>query len=383
VTSAILPLAIALLLWAPGPIGAIRVGRNRHWGIALASRWHRNPPRRRHRGEVDLGMVATEVASRLRAGAPTAQAWHDTLRRYRKAAPAVTNEVDGGGDGVPAGLRGLDVGRDPAGGQRVALRATIAACRLTHEIGAPLAEVLDQCAAGLTEVADARDARQIALAGPRATARLLTWLPVAGAGLGAVIGANPVAVFLDGGWGSAALLSGVACLIAGRRWSAMLVRAAQHGTTGRWGRRSRVGMDSALLLDLAAAALSAGTSLPRTLIGLGRALAPGQLAHQLHTAGALLGLGADWDEAWQEAGEFTHALRDALEPAWCDGADPTALLRRAAAVIRARRHRQAQEDAARLGVRLVLPLGLCLLPAFVLLGLVPLLLSGGGALLAG
>ena len=37
--------------------------------------------------------------------------------------------------------------------------------------------------------------------------------------------------------------------------------------------------------------------------------------------------------------------------------------------------------AARLGVRLVLPLGLCLLPAFVLLGIVPFVLSLGGRLL--
>lgn len=38
-------------------------------------------------------------------------------------------------------------------------------------------------------------------------------------------------------------------------------------------------------------------------------------------------------------------------------------------------------DGARLGVRLVLPLGLCLLPAFVLLGIVPFVLSLGGRLL--
>ncbi|WP_418606028.1 hypothetical protein [Georgenia sp. SUBG003] len=46
-------------------------------------------------------------------------------------------------------------------------------------------------------------------------------------------------------------------------------------------------------------------------------------------------------------------------------------------------HREAQEAAARLGVRLVLPLGLCFLPAFVLLGLVPVVLAAGGAVLGG
>ena len=35
----------------------------------------------------------------------------------------------------------------------------------------------------------------------------------------------------------------------------------------------------------------------------------------------------------------------------------------------------AQEDAAALGVRLMLPLGLCILPAFMVLGVVPLLIA--------
>ena len=41
------------------------------------------------------------------------------------------------------------------------------------------------------------------------------------------------------------------------------------------------------------------------------------------------------------------------------------------------------EAAGRLGVRLVLPLGLCHLPAFILIGVVPVLLSTGVALLGG
>jgi tight adherence protein B len=36
---------------------------------------------------------------------------------------------------------------------------------------------------------------------------------------------------------------------------------------------------------------------------------------------------------------------------------------------------RAQEDAAALGVRLMLPLGLCILPAFMVLGVLPLLVA--------
>ncbi|KAE8762071.1 secretion system protein, partial [Georgenia thermotolerans] len=62
---------------------------------------------------------------------------------------------------------------------------------------------------------------------------------------------------------------------------------------------------------------------------------------------------------------------------------PGPLLRRAAEAVRADRQRQAQEAAARLGVRLVLPLGLCFLPAFVLLGIVPVVVAAGGGFLGG
>jgi pilus assembly protein TadC len=43
--------------------------------------------------------------------------------------------------------------------------------------------------------------------------------------------------------------------------------------------------------------------------------------------------------------------------------------------LRRRRNREAEKRAAALGVRLVIPLGACALPAFVCLGVVPVLLS--------
>jgi len=148
-------------------------------------------------------------------------------------------------------------------------------------------------------------------------------------------------------------------------------------------------VDVAVLLDLADAALGAGASVPGTLVALGRALsATAPEAADDRGSGAALGragrallLGAPWAEAWDGAPDGLVPLADALEPAWVDGAAPGPLLRQAAGSVRATRHREAQEAAARLGVRLVLPLGLCFLPAFVLLGLVPVVLAAGGAVL--
>ncbi|MFC4553716.1 type II secretion system F family protein [Georgenia faecalis] len=142
-------------------------------------------------------------------------------------------------------------------------------------------------------------------------------------------------------------------------------------------------VDAAVLLDLAGAAMAAGASVPAVLQALGRAVGEDdEVGRALRSAGVALVLGAPWPDAWHSSPPVAQHVGRALEPAWVDGAAPDTLVARAAEGIRARRHRQAREDAARLGVRLVLPLGLCFLPAFVLLGIVPVLLAAGGAILA-
>jgi len=151
---------------------------------------------------------------------------------------------------------------------------------------------------------------------------------------------------------------------------------ARSGAGSRCGTRcSHRVTDPVLLLELVAAALRTGASIPRALIAVGEV---GDAPSALR-AGRLLLLGAGWDEAWE--GSPDAVLVRALEPAWCDGANPLPLLERAAASIHARRDRRAREAAGRLGVRLVLPLGLCYLPAFIAIGVVPVLLSTGIALL--
>ncbi len=172
-------------------------------------------------------------------------------------------------------------------------------------------------------------------------------------------------------------------------------RPAGRPIAARWRRRSTHPghVDPAVQLDLVRSALAAGASVPAALDALGDALGRDAGA-QLRRVVAALRLGADWDEAWDLMGppETTAStrsalqtsdssrIRDCLAPAWRDGVDPDPLLRQAAATIRSGRSARAREAAARLGVRLVLPLGCCLLPAFVLLGLVPVLLSTGADL---
>jgi tight adherence protein B len=92
--------------------------------------------------------------------------------------------------------------------------------------GAALADVLARYAVQLDAALDARAARDTALAGPKATVALLSWLPVAGILLGYLMGVNPLGVLFGTPAGAAALLLGVGLMATGRLWSKRLVAAA-------------------------------------------------------------------------------------------------------------------------------------------------------------
>lgn len=222
-------IAVVLLLRAPSR----RPGRSRR-GLTLGrllgsfhAWWRQLPVPWRRAPEPDLGLVLTEVASRLRAGAPTEVAWTAALRRAGLRAAAGGGSPSDVAAGVPGAVTELveRPSTDPA--VRASLLVVRAACRLTHHVGAPLAQVLDQCAQSITEAREAHDARRVAMAGPAATARILAVLPLLGLVLGLGLGADPVAVALDGGWGSLSLFLGLLLVAVGRWWSISLVTTAQ------------------------------------------------------------------------------------------------------------------------------------------------------------
>jgi len=141
-----------------------------------------------------------------------------------------------------------------------------------------------------------------------------------------------------------------------------------------------------VILELLVAALQTGASIPRALKAVGSAIG-GRNGPALVRAGRQLELGAPWDEAWRSGSDAQppnfaelDPVAGALRPAWEVGASPTASLRTAGESVNRRQVEASRLAAARLAVRLVLPLGLCLLPAFVLIGLVPVLLSLGSGL---
>lgn len=254
--------------------------------------------------------------------------------------------------------------------------------RMSESAGAPLATSLERAAEHAEERIDALLGRQSALAAPRATGRILSWLPLLGLGLGVLMGSDPVGVLTGSILGALTGMLGLGLAFAGRRWTAALVHRAEVESIRTVNAGSEAEkpaspadaapVDTALVLELLAAQLRAGLA-PLAALG---ALAEALNSRPLHVVCQRLQMGSGWGSAWSgsAAGTFGE-LRDALAPAYTGGAPSTALLLSLADAHRLSERRAAERAAGKLSVALVVPLGLCSLPAFICLGIVPILIS--------
>ena len=289
--------------------------------------------RRRVRA-ADAGIAAADAAATVRTLAVLLQAGARPLTAWRHLADA----------GDPVALRvtarcadGAELAGalDAEGG---AWSDVAAAWEIATVVGAPLAEVLGSLAESLQDAASAADDVRIALAEPAGTARLLLWLPFAGLLLGLALGFDTIGVLVTNPFGAACVIAGLGLVLLARWWTARMVRAAQPraGTPG-------------MRADLVAVALSGGAGMPRAL----------RLVDQ-STAELI-------DDA-----SSTQAVLDLSRNA---GVPAGSLLRASAARLRQEARVQGRIRAARLSSKLLLPLGACTLPAFLLLGVAPLMLS--------
>lgn len=247
--------------------------------------------------------------------------------------------------------------------------------RMSESAGAPLATSLERAAEHAEERIDALLGRQSALAAPRATGRILSWLPLLGLGLGVLMGSDPVGVLTGSILGALTGMLGLGLAFAGRRWTAALVHRAEAESAASNGAEQTSNVppvDTALVLELLAAQLRAGLA-PLAALGT---LAEALNSRALYTVCQRLQMGNSWGNAWSgsAAGTFGE-LRDALAPAYTGGAPSTALLLSLADAHRLSERRAAERAAGKLSVALVVPLGLCSLPAFICLGIVPILIS--------
>ncbi|GAB2763198.1 type II secretion system F family protein [Sinomonas soli] len=249
---------IAVLLFASWRLGAEPGATSTYWRRLRTHGVRQRPGRLRlRRAGLRAGKDGTrpaeefqhaailvgQLAALLRAGRTPEQMWRQAAEAYRVGergnadlTPRVLRSAAMAADlgrPVAAALRTAVGDRDPssprAAGAAPGIWRSVAACIEAAEAsGSALADVLERLAAQLEADADAVAARAVALAGPRATAKVLSVLPVAGLGLGMLMGADPFGILLSTPLGAMCLGLGASLTVAGRWWSDRLVRSASE-----------------------------------------------------------------------------------------------------------------------------------------------------------
>ncbi|MGZ8804678.1 MAG: type II secretion system F family protein [Microbacterium sp.] len=285
------------------------------------------------------------LAVLLQAGIAPARAWSYLAESGDDAAARVCAAAERGAplpDAIKAGADPdrIEVRRRRPRGEVVDLddewRDVAAAWSVATGVGAPLAESLRALAVALRDAQEAADDIRVALAEPVGTAKLMAWLPVVAVLLGVALGFDTLGTLLGSPIGIGCLAVGVALIIGAHRWNAALVRRARAD-----------GGIPGLGPELLAIALSGGISIDRAR----------RLVHDA--------TGASTDASTEAVLELSRTA----------GVPAVELLRASSALARHHARVDGRLRAARLSTRLVLPLGVCTLPAFLLLGVAPMLLS--------
>jgi tight adherence protein B len=300
----------------------------------------------RRRPAEEFEAVAERVdrlAALVAAGAGPPQSWRYLAQHAADPAEArlagdVAAALSSGGD-VLAPFLALAAAEPRRGAAWLRIGLLV---RLATEAGAPLEPALRRGGDGLRDAAELQRSVEVATAGPIASARLMLALPPGAVLLAEALGFDAVRVLVTTPLGFAALVLAAVLLAVAARWAGRLRRRA-----------AAVDHVRGAVLELTALAVRAG--LP---VQAARARAAG-LAD-------LAGLDVATDlVAVDEAAEFGAA----------SGVPLAALLDAEAHRVRRTVRTDGLREAAALQARLLLPLGALVLPAFLLIGALPVGLS--------
>ena len=287
--------------------------------------------------------AALRAASLLGGGVPSAKVWR--VLGEEPGAPDELADIAGriaAGQSSEAALAAVG---DPE------WRVLAAAWSLALQSGAPIARTLDRIAEALVSLERVGNRRSVLLAGPRATVRLVSALPLVAMLFGAILGFDPIAVMLSPAGAVLGVLGGVLLLV-GVRWAKLLT---DRLAAAEW--------VSGLECELCWIALSGGASQQAALRDV-----------------------ADRADAfavtWVRLGTLRRdgAVQQVLRAATAHGTPAGSMLLVEAAAARARTMAELERQAERLAVSVLLPIGVCVLPSFIVLGVLPVLLAVMGSL---
>ncbi|MFD0367210.1 type II secretion system F family protein [Streptomyces sp. NPDC059071] len=182
-----------------------------------------------------------------------------------------------------------------------------------------------------------------------------------------------------------ALIGGLPGLLVGvgGAWALWLWRA-RRPHAGREERDEETARQLPLAADLLAACASAGAPPGESADAVGRSLG-GPVGERLVRTAAELRLGGEPADVWRRFGEIPGAvgLARCLERAASSGAPAADAVARQAEALRAARARAAATRAQRAEVLITAPVGLCFLPAFLAVGVAPVVIGLASGLLGG
>lgn len=221
--------------------------------------------------------------------------------------------------------------------------------RLATSLGGPIVLALNR----ITEVFDRTQRNQqevqLAFAGPQSTAKLVMWLPVLALVLSQLVGMNPLGAIVGSPLGALSVSVGAGLMVAGRWWTKRLLARALPNPD------DSVAIDRGAYLDCVLIGLQAGLPLSQARQSADLEFESGFQAKPLT--------------------ENFEALDAASELSRTTGAALTQILLSNADAFREKQRFEIASRISKLGVQLMIPLGLAVLPAFVLLAIVPIAVS--------
>jgi Flp pilus assembly protein TadB len=176
--------------------------------------------------------------------------------------------------------------------------------------------------------------------------------------------------------GVAGIVAGVVVAVAAWRFVGKMESPAARK------RRERLAVGLPHVVDLMAACMSVGASPSSAIERVSRAVeAP--MCQELAAISARLRFGVDPARVWSELGSHPQLgpLGRCVARATESGASVADAMHRLAADQRRASRAEVESRARAVGVKAAVPLGVCLLPAFILVGVVPLVAGSVGAFL--
>ncbi len=289
----------------------------------------------------EIASVIERLAVLIGAGVAPRTAWVHVGERTANLVVARAAEAALDGRSVGAAIAHACDGAEPRAAE--AWRAVAASWAVAAECGSPLAASLREMAEAFRAIGQTQREMEAARAGPRATARLVTFLPLVGVFFGALMGFDTLGTLFRTVPGWVCIAVGGALMSAGARWNQALIARAQPRVAA-----------PGVAIDLMIIALSGGSSVDRA-----RAIVQAQIDR--------------YRLSETEADAASVASVVALASA--AGAPAADLLRSEASMLRRRARLDGQAASAVLAVRLMIPLALCFLPAFLVLGVMPVVIA--------